>query len=202
MARVAPASIPEFDGVESVQGVEGVEMQPLPAACLEGEGVQEGVQQGEASCFVCLEPCVNVTKCKCKNRHAHPTCLLKWLETKKCTHCDVCLEQYSNVHMRMRTHTYMRPSGPCWGIALGCSCSLSMAMMGSCQLSYFLGEDNWLGLGNLSLGLGILMIGMSLIGLVLCAVCTIRCRHEGCHLRTTRHSVQVVMSVDCVRAFV
>ena len=180
----------------------GVEMQSLPATVEQAEVAEEGREEGEALCFVCLEPCVNVTKCKCKDRHAHATCLLKWLETKKSNRCDVCLEQYDNVHLRIRSYTSTRPSAPCWGSVLGCAHFVCTLIVGSLQLSLFLGGDGQREYGTTSLAMGIFMVAMSNVGLVLCVVCAIRFRHEGCNFRTTRHSTQVVMSVDCPRVFV
>jgi hypothetical protein len=180
----------------------GVEMQSLPATMEQAEVAEEGREEGEHLCFVCLQPCETVSKCECKDRYAHPTCLLKWLETKNSNRCDVCLEQYDNVHLRIRSHTSARPSAPCCGSVLGCAHFVCTLIVGSFELSLFLGGDSQREYGTTLLAMGIFMVAMSNVGLVLCVVCAIRFRHDGCNFRTTRHSTQVVMSVDSARVFV
>ena len=133
MANLAPASMSGCGGEESV---EGIEMQPLPAAFLE-----EDVEEGGHLCFVCLQPCETVSKCKCKGRYVHPACLLKWLETKRSNRCDVCLAEYGNMHLVAEPHSLVRPPFSYRACLLGCSCCLGLLIIGSLQVSLFLFTD-------------------------------------------------------------
>ena len=139
---------------------------PASMVCIEMQAIGEA-SETESVCFVCMEPSDRESQCKCTDRHVHPECLLKWLQTKKSTRCEVCLEQHSNVAVLIRTSR--SPSLPCCATLLSCVCFVTLLTGGSVLLAMYQNPDDVS--ANIILGLGIMMTVMSLLFLFLCFLC-------------------------------
>ena len=170
-----------------------MEMQALP----EAPEAPESGPEAERLCFVCMEPCEYESKCKCKGRYVHPACLLQWLQTKRSTRCDVCLETYPNV--QLTTKIYRHPSYACWGSIAASIFFVAMIVVGSFLLSLYLGTDPFgagtevSAIATLKLALGVMVVGVSIVGLAMSLACGMQRRRDGCRPWHTRRQILVVM---------
>ena len=153
---------------------------PASIACIEMRAPGGECAETERVCFVCMESCDEKSKCKCVDRYVHPACLLKWLQPKQSTRCDVCLGEYSNVEVRT-TKTSRRLARSCLVGLCGGFCFVAMAVgaVFSWNEADNLDKNS---LARFSKGLAIALAFVSFLTLLVCVVGVIRFRREGCRI--------------------
>jgi len=57
--------------------------------------LEDGVDEEQHTCRICLESNNLVQPCNCKTSYVHEECLHKWLNTSRRTNCEVCLFEYN-----------------------------------------------------------------------------------------------------------
>lgn len=144
----------------------------------------------ERVCFVCMEPCEQPCKCKCVDRHAHPECLLKWLQPKQTTRCDVCREEYANA--RIETTISKGISRAFVAIVAGAVWFVGLFSAGILCVNG--GAGARLSGARFSFAAGIVMLFVSSFGLSACLIGGAEFYRGGCHFWQNVDAPRVVMS--------
>lgn len=64
------------------------------------QGKCEEDEQDEKVCYVCMDYCETLSRCACKHRYIHTSCLIKLVETNDfCRDCSVCKHPLTNVRV-------------------------------------------------------------------------------------------------------
>ena len=82
-------------------------------------------------CYICFEPCSELSKCSCVDRYAHLECLVKLHAQRRCIKCTVCQKTIGGMQLTKKTYTrpsYNSISFVLSGIILGTALPLSIFM--------------------------------------------------------------------------
>ena len=54
----------------------------------------------EKVCYICFEPCLTRSNCKCQDIYVHKECLIRYIKFSHKKTCSICLEEYSDIKIK------------------------------------------------------------------------------------------------------
>ena len=110
-------------------------------------------------CYICFEPCSDLSKCACVNQYAHLSCLFRFASERRDITCTVCKTPIDGFKVEKKTHR--QPSTN--SVALASGCVSFSGLLASAFVVLYTSYNS-----NLALAVSLGMFAFSILGLVFC----------------------------------